>query len=154
MTQEEKDLLLQDLSARLRYGVKVQVCNVTEYTPILKGILDDDLFLQFDYVTKPIKNGDSTYNLIEDNIKPYLRPMSSMTLDEFKELATVTELQYDQLELMDWGNDKTLEFYLSEVPQYCVIKVFDRLKKKQFDYRGMITMGLALEAPEGMYKKD
>ena len=31
---------------------------------------------------------------------------------------------------------------------------FDWLNKNMFDYRGLIDKGLALEAPEGMYKFD
>ena len=31
--------------------------------------------------------------------------------------------------------------------------MFDWLNKKGFDYRGLIPMRLALEAPEGMYKQ-
>lgn len=140
MKTEEKDLLLKDLCARLPYGVKVQVCNATEYTPILKGILGDDLFLQFDYITKPIKNGDSTYNLIEDNIKPYLRPMSSMTeeeQEEFVKFHCVNICPMIFTDMLTLGNES---------------KMFDWLNEHHFDYRGLISMGLALEAPEGMYK--
>lgn len=32
--------------------------------------------------------------------------------------------------------------------------VVDWLNEHHFDYRGLIEMGLALEAPEGMYKID
>ena len=133
MKQEDKQLLLKDLCGRLPYGVKVQVCNAMEYTPILKGILGDDLFLQFDYITKPIKNGDSTYNLIEDNIKPYLRPMSSMTEEEKSE--------YDDY----WYPGE----YTNAVD---VDELIDWLNGHYFDYRNLIERGLALPAPEGMYK--
>jgi len=76
-----------------------------------------------------------------------------MTEDEFKELKNATDLNYDQLELVSWPDGSaTLEFYLEEVPQYCVINVFDWLNAHHFDYRGLIERGLALEAPEGMYK--
>ena len=136
MTQEDKELLLKDLCARIPYGV--MVCEDYYEHKRTLPILDCGVFFIIDHI---------------DKVKPYLRPMSSMTEEEFKELAVVTELQYDQLEVMDWGNDKTLEFYLSEVPQYCVIKVFDWLNKKHLDYRGLIPMGLAMEAPEGMYGK-
>jgi hypothetical protein len=131
MTREEKQLILTDSYARLSYGFKLY----RESDGCIITIKPNDIST-FAHFLEYSKNED---------FKLYLRSMSSMTEDEFNELATITELQYDQLELMDWGNDKTLEFYLSEVPQYCVIKVFDWLNKKQFDYRGMIAMGLALE---------
>ena len=145
MKQEDKQLLLKDLCSRLSYGVKVQVCNATEYTPILKGILGDDLFLQFDYITKPIKNGDSTYNLIEDNIKPYLRPMSSMTEKERGEYNRfIFDYEYDDY----WNPGK----YRDAVEIYMMDELIDWLNAHHFDYRNLIEQGLALPAPEGMYK--
>ena len=137
MTQEEKQLLLKDLCARLPYGVKI---NIYDYSGTMK---DEEL---------NVFHLNGTYNIEYRKLRPYLRPMSSMTEEEFIDLTNVTELQYDQLELVEWDNCKTLEFYLSEVPHYCVIKVFDWLNAHHFDYRGLIQMGLALEAPEGMYK--
>lgn len=145
MKQEDKQLLLKDLCGRLPYGVKVQVCNATEYTPILKGILGNDLFLQFDYITKPIKNGDSTYNLIEDNIKPYLRPMSDMTekeRDEYKRF--IFDYEYDDY----WHPGK----YRDAVEVYMMDELIDWLNAHHFDYCNLIERGLALPAPEGMYK--
>ena len=163
MKQEDKELLLKDLCGRLPYGVKVQVCNATEYTPILKGILGDDLFLQFDYITKPIKNGDSTYNLIEDNIKPYLRPMSSMTRDEVEELKskcihTETEEDWEGVRCDSWGIE-ILDKYDTrnrnnqiDAVSYINMEAIDWLNAHHFDYRNFIKRGLALPAPEGMYK--
>lgn len=164
MKQEDKQLLLRDLCARLPYGVKVQVCNATEYTPILKGILGDDLFLQFDYITKPIKNGDSTYNLIEDNIKPYLRPISDMTKKEKKELlyTIVGKKAAKHFQVFLDGSidntdaeDQNLENFSIH---YTVFNVFnsktyiDWLNAHYFDSNNLIERGLALTAPEGMYK--
>jgi hypothetical protein len=148
MTQEDKQLLLKDLCARSLYGVKFALSGDNIYT--MKGIdliVTDEGYWEYAVKAKDIAPIEIEY------IKPYLRPMSSMTEEEFKELTLTTELQYNQLELVDWRNGcKTLEFYLSEVPHYCVIKVFDWLNAHHFDYRGLIHKGLALEAPEGMYK--
>ena len=68
MTQEDKDLLLKDLVARLPYGVKVEYQNDTiiETRELGLGSLHDFMY----------------NNVI---IKPYLRPMSSMTEEEKKE---------------------------------------------------------------------
>lgn len=164
MKQEDKQLLLKDLCSRLSYGVKVQVCNATEYTPILKGILGDDLFLQFDYITKPIKNGDSTYNLIEDNIKPYLRPMSDMTKEEKKELLCILVgkkavkhfqvLSDGSIESTD-AKEQNLENFSFQWINFDVFNTtsyIDWLNAHHFDYRNLIKLGLALPAPEGMYK--
>ena len=67
-----------------------------------------------------------------EEFKPYLRPMSSMTEEERNEWMEITHAQ----EWLIIGN---------------LDKATDWLNKNGFDYRGLIPMGLAIEAPEGMY---
>ena len=67
-------------------------------------------------------------------LKPYLRPMLSMTEEEKEEY------------------NKTENLSLFDLHHYPTIKSFDWLNAHHFDYRGLIEKGLALEAPEGMYK--
>ena len=69
--------------------------------------------------------------------KPYLRPMSSMTEEEVEEYFMI-----DARTHLDNGK---------EVPNMDEI---DWLNAHHFDYRGLIEKGLALEAPEGMYKTE
>lgn len=138
MTNEEKQLLFKDLCARLPYGVKVQLCNLNDYAPIVKGLLNDELYLQFDY-TRPIKNEDSTYNIINDNVKPYLRPMSSMTAEEQQEFVLFHCVKLCPIiitSMLTLDNESN---------------IFNWLNEHHFDYRGLIEKGLALEAPEKMY---
>ena len=143
-------LLIKDLSARLPYAVTV------EHTSGFRGTLHDIT------VHHMYDDNDNVYDAIcytdffgdEDSIyieyfKPYLFPLSSMTEEQFVELKVFADLIYesDTLELVEWNdNYKTLEFWLEEVPSYCVIKVFDWLNKNHFDYRGLIEQGLALDA--------
>lgn len=137
MTQEEKFLLLKDLSARLPYGVIIQVKDWTTLETELK----------LGHIQR-LQNEDL-------ELKPYLRPMSSMTEEEFEKLKEYSCLKYEQLDLASYQNGtyKCLDFYLSEVPSYVVILVFDWLNAHHFDYRGLIEQGLAIEAPKGMYEK-
>ena len=68
MTQKEKDLLLQDLSSRLPYGVILECCELVgeELRTITKeGLINDD------------------YDIEE--VKPMLLPLSSMTEEQKKE---------------------------------------------------------------------
>jgi len=128
MTQEEKDLLLKDLCARLPYGV---ICalrpigNVGYYDWDLSGELLDDL-IKKDW-------GD---------VKPYLRTMSSMTKNERLEISDFTSFIYK-----DYHQEETY----SVVYQHMIDKYIDYLNSHFFDWRGLIPMGLALEAKEGMY---
>lgn len=115
MTQEEKKLLLADLCARLPYGAFVQF-EVDGHKAIKP--LTVDFFSSTWYHT--------------EFIKPYLRPLSSMTEEEKKEWV--------QLRV---AVDKYIDGYHVVVDFY---------NKHHFDYRGLIEDGLALEAPEGMYK--
>ena len=119
MITEEKQLLLKDLCARLPYGVKFQGEDSNVYT------LD-----AANYFTLQV----------EDVVfKPYLRPMSSMTEEEYKEYSKLWDLQDE------FSTDADIRFK---------IDVFDWLISHHFDHRGLIPMGLALEAPEGMYKTE
>ena len=153
MTQEEKELLLKDLCARLPYDVKVciKLPNHQEKT-FEKQIGDLKEITRYGGYLVNSKGID--YRSFNLDIKPYLRPMSSMTKKEFENLKEYSELKYEQLDLASFQNGtyKCLDFYLSEVPSYVVILVFDWLNTHHFDYRGLIERGLALEAPVNMYK--
>lgn len=130
MTQEEKQLLLKDLCARLLYGVKM---NVPHYYGDEDAIITLDAFWLYD-----IQHG-------RKEIKPYLRPMSSMTDKENEELKYVIELGLQALEGEEGHNTVSAAPAAFEVDFY---------NKHHFDYRGLIPMGLAFEAPEDMYKND
>ena len=125
MKQKDKELLLKDLCARLPY--KVKVCLYKKETCILTGIDGHEVYL----------NVDSDSFRIE-SIKPYLRPMSSMTEEESNE--------FQQL---DTECDKMPTFEYVSIEHY---RIFDWLNTHHFDYRHLIEKGLALEAPKGMYK--
>lgn len=74
--------------------------------------------------------------------KPYLRPMSSMTQEE----AVVISAQQGYMASAVLQNDND-SFY------DCLTKHLNYLNAHRFDYRGLINKGLAIEAPEGMYKE-
>ena len=133
MKQEDKELLLKDLCARFPYKIKVKVSEV-----LYPVELDVQMLAE-------IKNN----NWYEYPI-PYLRPISSMTDEEFESLKEYSGLKYEQLDLASYQNgaQKCLDFYLSEVPSYIVILVFDWLNEHHFDYRGLIERGLAIEVTE------
>ena len=142
MTQEEKKLLFQDLSARLPYGVKVLDNSHKNYGPskLINIGVDGSMLIDNEI-------NDIQYYPIIDETKPYLRPLSSMTEDENKEAKENGCIIYCDTS----PEDKGLLVFASP-------KGFDWLNKKMFDYRKddegktMIEKGLALETPEGMYK--
>lgn len=155
MTQEDKDLSLKDLCARLPYGVKcyVPVENCTmeltgkrlNYFCFHKDVWGIDYTHEQEIVLDPLNDVSNNYI-----VKPYLRPMSSMTEEEFESLKEYSGLKYGQLDLASYQNGtyKCLDFYLSEVPSYVVILVFDWLNAHHFDYRGLIEKDLAIAVTE------
>ena len=149
MTQEE-ELLLVDLCVRLPYGIMVLEDIDKEFDG---GCVSELVTITEIKGEKMFLTKNSLTPVTIEGIRPYLRPMSSMTEEEFEKLKEYSGLKYEQLDLASYQNGtyKCLDFYLSEVPSYVVILVFDWLNKHHFDYRGLIERGLALEAPEGMY---
>ena len=124
MTQQDKELLLQDLSARLPYGVKVDV-NFYDATKELSCDLLKDFIID------------------EKSIRPYLRPMSSMTEEEKVELRkSAIAISYNYKDEIIGLQHNTFE----QMNVCC-----NWLNSHHFDYRGLIEKGLALEAKEDMY---
>ena len=145
MTQEDRKILLKDLSSRLPYGVRYrrfawddereeECISAKIYSISPDGYVRNYYEDESDYI---------------DNVRPYLFPLSSMTEEQFHELKEITDFKYNRnnLELVEWTKThKTIEFWLEEVPQYKVVEVFDWLNKNHFDYRCLIERGLAIDA--------
>lgn len=128
MTQEDKELLLKDLCARLPYGV---ICRYDCAVPYVGKVINYDRLNGIITIQETIgfMVGVHRVNALFDNIKPYLRPMSSMTEEEKKELNNVLEFQY-------YSDDS------------CMCESTDWLNAHHFDYRGLIEKVLAIEVTE------
>ena len=137
MTQEEKQLLLKDLSARLPYNVCVHITYKTG-EPCYGKLTPRDIQWFID-------------SKIE-NIKPYLRPMSSMTEEEKEEFHKLK--QFSVTVVMPNGVSRIKPTYIVDLEDDGdgLNYLYDWLISHHFDFRGLIEKGLALEAPEGMYK--
>ena len=129
MTQEHKDLLLKDLCARLPYGVKGLVTfhkNMTETREEVRTI-DGKLYDRF------AKYQNSWYDNV--TIKPYLFPLSSMTEEQRKECNSYfARVPY-------YGDN-------IHIPYYFVESLIDFYNKHHLDWRGLIPMGLAIDATD------
>jgi len=132
MTNEERLLLLKDLCARLPYGVITKNCKKNSDVPA--HLL-------------PHVNGIKLL-IAEYDLKPYLRPMSSMTEEEKNDLRNEhikDEQLFTQCIAESKQGDNTMRGKV--IPHFAA----DWCNKNHFDYRGLIPMGLALPAEEGMY---
>ena len=122
MTQENKELLLKDLCARLPYGVIIQVKDWT--------VLDAEL-----------KIGHINRLQISDvELKPYLFPLSSMTEEQKKYISN------------KWGINEEFDFEIdSNWGEYFVelgdtVDFINWLNKNHFDIYRLIPIGLAIDA--------
>lgn len=156
MTQEEKQLLLKDLCARLPYNVVIRCTdNDTDYRCFLTTNILNELL----------------YNIEYYDYKPYLRPLSSMTGEE-KEILERLSNCFVQTRVLERGRNGKIKKQISyldneieeidlfgdndtrynHISQQNFIDTTDFFNSRHIDYRGLIEKGLALEAPEGMYK--
>ena len=130
MTKEEKELLLSDICARLPYRPKfdfhVEASN-EHFLFTLKGIelYDGDIAVAI--------TDRGKFTIPKGHVKPYLFPLSSMTVEQKKELDdTLIELELRAV------ND--------EIPHHKVAESeIDFYNRYHFDYRGLIPMGLAID---------
>ena len=127
MNEQNKELLLKDLSSRLSHGV---FCVGITYE------LDDDGERYIPVKVKDTLTEIHNYKLETasvrlglisscklETVKPYLRPMSSMTEEERKEYWDITS-----------------------VSNYCA--AIDWLNVHHFDYRNLVERGLAIAVTE------
>ena len=122
MTQEDKELLLRDLCARLPYETRVRytyafagVVGINEYSD--EGTLSYDKLQDFSLPNVGYERRRVVC------ILPYLRPMSSMTEEE-----------KIRCQALAFANDAIL--------------IFDWLHSHHFDCRGLIQKGLAIAVTE------
>ena len=121
MTQEDKELLLKDLSTRLPYGVK---CDVNDNKPYTLSSISNDYdgtLIRF----KEQKNGFNMEVYLSE-VKPYLFPLSSMT-----------EEQKQELKGLIFQNAFSNNTTFTQQDFFC---------KYHLDYRGLIQLGLAFDA--------
>ena len=134
MTQKEKELLLKDLCARLPYHIKCQ--------------MEDDFIINdsplYDYILAE-KHIELFRNHKGFYIKPYLRPMFSITEEERKEIGNlIKENRSSPYGIINNKGIDNLLFSVSVTSSFLI----DWLNAHHFDYRGLIEKGLAIAVTE------
>ena len=130
MTREDKELLLKDLCARLPYGVKMNHIADNEHSPkTLIGVAKDMITLE----------GLGGYECIDvEDYKPYLFPLSSITIEQEKELSKLG-VSYGEYALHD--DIRGLGIYVDEAYIF-----FEFCYKHHIDFLGLIEKDLAIDA--------
>lgn len=132
MIQENKEILIKDLCARLPYGVKVLFEN--------KVFSIDYISAKYEEIKLDIPDN---YTLDITNVKPYLFPLSSMTrkqLFDVQEIIGKNEIEIEDGFLHIINYDRNTITYLE------ILAVFEWFYKNHFDIYGLIPMGLAIDA--------
>ena len=129
MDQKNKALLFVDLCGRYPYTIIVNFDGK-------KVCVDDIKFIRGDYYLT-LKDIEKTYIDVDvERVKPYLRSMKSMSEAEKGEYKKTFDTYENGM-----GTKLVCQTY----------QTFDWLNARHFDYRGLIELGLALEAPQNMY---
>lgn len=137
MTQKEKDLVLKDLCARLPYGVWAEAR--------LKCSSSSTSWLVDELLIRSFKRG--TF----DFYKPYLFPLSSMTEKQAIELFNIFGISFVDSVGANYikVNEVTgITFFFQngfDVETH-LDKLINWLNKNHIDWRGLIPMGLAIDA--------
>ena len=144
MIQEEKDILLKYLCMALPYGVKVQYIDSYGHNHVGKL-----LCVNAEYIEEVKVNWGDDYTFEEDfsmllfsEVRPYLRPLSSMTEEEINELHSLCEE-----DLTDFSKHIADGHGLSYDGLYMFpnIRQLNWLLEHHFDFMGLIPMDSAIE---------
>ena len=128
MKQEDKNLLMQDLSARLRYGVKFPV-EIWDEDCLESKVIDTTLYsINTDGYCKCLDDSEDIYI---ENVKPWLRPMNSITRKEREAIGR-------WLDVIDGYKIELDVVFVRHLPEY-----IEFLDKNMIDWRGLIDKGLA-----------
>ena len=123
MTQEDKELLLKDLLGRIPYSLRLKIGDYSDYT-LIGVVVSDEHPIKLEVIEKGVPY---KIEVSLDIIKPYLRPMSSMTEEEKNE---------------HFGRTMTIDIVQTSK------EVIEWLNAHHFDYRGLIEKGLAIAVTE------
>lgn len=136
MKPEDKQLLLKDLCARLPYGVKFTLSSNNIYT--INGI---DLIVTDEGVWEYAVTATGIEPIEIEYIKPYLRPISSMTDEERGEYNSfIFDYEYEDYWIPG--------IYMDAVDVDMMSELIDWLNARHFDYSNLIERGLAIEVTE------
>lgn len=155
MTQENKDILLKDLCARLPYGVKLKKltkvdsdiadigATVKLYSINLESYCDIRFYTYEGKALTVCEEGRLFRPGYFLRYKPYLFPMSSMT----EEQMNASPVSLSILELLKENSSfDIIEYSKLNLSFSELVILIDWFNKNHFDYRGLLEKGLAIDA--------
>ena len=146
LNNQEKDLLLQDLSSRLPYGVKIDIPDLFISTKNNIEVLNE-IFCGDDGEFRCNDSG-----MLIKYVKPYLFPLSSITEEQMEELEELCNMYTPDDDYWPYAYKGITILYKHVLDDGYKFSssfntdVIDWFNKNHFDYRGLIPMGLANDA--------
>lgn len=151
MEKQDIDTMAEELCALLPYGVKIGTpygdfdlisVDYEAGRPTLWGCQNGDML-----------NTGQDFDIEGDCVKPYLRPLDSLTDDELDAMRPLLSPQGTAVYDRD-GIHVPLSHFGTFIPYWYADGVVRHLRSLKADVRDLIGKGLALPAPEGMYGKE
>jgi hypothetical protein len=150
MNLEDKELLFKDIAARLPYGVKIKVrsndVRTVRTIDVTSGIVT---FVEPDSIS-PFGIHIEHPTTFRQVVKPYLKPMSSMTEKEFLYFMGVRGMNFKPHEIREMMSE-----YFNHPDSMAIVNRLcsyshniDWLNENMFDYRGLIDKNLAIPITE------
>ena len=149
MTQEDKNLLLKDLCARLDTNLVCSIYRTDDEgvgyrNEVLHGYCKGDIWYEF-YFREDCSIGIDNVS----KIKPYLFPLSSMTEEMLEELNTNGLFKYRDtianVSHLESKNGISEEIY-TYIDIESISALIEFFHSHHIDYRGLIEKGLAIDA--------
>ena len=144
MDKEKEKIKYTDICARIPYGVYVFV----------ETIPKDDCVCRLwktDCTNADVRNKCKTYNVSLDHIKPILRPFKDMSTDEVDNLNTI--LQKCKMTELFASNGSDVAQIMQSLNISAMAEILDYLNSIHIDYRGLITMGIAVKTEKSIIEK-
>ena len=144
LTEDQKKILMADITARIQYKPRVRYVDSIGYEHVLLLYgYDNDYFI-------------ITNQRVEINeFQLYLRKLSDMTPDEkddfYSLLGKIPAFTENGSIILLQDADIT---EIGDMMMFCrhSYMIADWMLSHHFDYRGLIDAGLAVEAPQHLYK--
>ena len=132
LNEQEETLVLNDICARLIHGVKIAKVDIM--TEEAQGAYEA-ISVNKDRKTVAFDTPDCVIHCYRnmEMVKPYLRPLTSMTDYERKEYNDIVK---NIIDFYDCPKSEDVCFF---------VVLIDWLNANHFDYRGLIERGLAIK---------
>ena len=144
MDKEKEKIKYADICARIPYGAYVFVETFPKDDCVCR-------LWQTDCTNADVWRKCKTYNVSLDHIKPILRPFNDMSADEIDNLNSI--LQKCKMTELSASDGSDVAHIIQSLNISAMAEILDYLNSIHIDYRGLITMGIAVKTEKSIIEK-